>query len=692
MRILPASGHGADHFHLLPADRLQGIRVSSRSFWNDRVWELDNPTPGAHSSSSRCTWNFRLPDGALLTDPQHAHLLDTFRRVLWSLLVDPRDGKALKPGSAGQFAIGMRTMVRWMVSHKYHALAKVDGAASLEFLEDLPRLLARDIMAPEADDDADQVGQVDAIDDVDQAEGEDLSPSVLYARTCVWAQVFRQSEALTDAGIEPMPEQPFDGEDPWKVAKRLTTAVVGQIPPLPDEVALPILAAAVRWLDKADAIIIGHARYLSGGASDAVVKGGQQRFALRLEFDRLTDACIILIQGLVGVRIGEICGLAGGWNKITGLPSCVVTQISRTGLNEIFYLQGKLAKTRDTIEDVEWVLGSRPRGSEVLPLPVRALAVLERLMALWRPHASTDRLIVRLTSPRGLPKPSTLGTELSAGLVAEPAAKVLNRKQQHFIRAEVDLSGLPDKNSRQEDLRRYRKTRGACVRTHQWRKTFAHYVLLTRSPKDMLVAVSQHFKHVSLAMTEQGYVIKDPYLRQAMGAAPVAATVAFFMEASRGKSLTGRLGELIELHRDELRRLADGDPDAGYGRIERWVRIHDIRLFFAPHGKCAMAFNPMESRCHEVAGTTSPMNKVPNVEARHPALCAGCPVHIVDADHAPFWIDRYRDNARAFAEAAQIGVANEYRVFKERARQAAVMLRYLDIDLPPLETADAAQA
>ncbi|MBK3732290.1 hypothetical protein GAY29_04085 [Azospirillum brasilense] len=693
MSFVAAADHGENHFHLLPAGELRSIRVSSRSWWYSRAWELDNPTPGARAVASRIAWDVLLPDGSLLTDPQHAELLDTFRRLAWSLLVDPRDGKALKPGSMSNFSVGMRTMVRWMISRKYRTLANLDSEASLEFLEDLPRILARDLIsaAPvEGEDevDLDAGGAGEEVED--DASGDEISPGVLYVRTCVWAQAFRQSEALRDAGIEPMPERPFDGDDAWTVAKRLTTATLGQIPPLPDEVALPVLAAATQWLEQADAIIARHAHYLSGGAIRTVLAGRNQRQALRVEFERLTNACVILLQGLTGVRIGEICGLVGGWNEADDTPSCVTKRTSRTGLNEIFYMQGKLAKTRAAPEDVEWLLGARPKGSNALPMNVRALVALERLMALWRPYASTDRLIVKFSTARGVPLPSEDGKVTQASALKAVDATSLNRTQQNFVVAEVDLSGLPDTNSRQEDLSPYRETRGRCIRSHQWRKTFAHYVMLTRSPKEMLPALSQHFKHVSLAMTEQGYIIKDPYLRQAMEAAPVAATVAFFMEAARGKVVIGRMGELIDQHRDELRRLAEGDPDAAYGRIERWVRVHDIRIFFAPHGKCAMSLNTMEARCHDVAGTASPMNTGPNLEVRRPPICAGCAVHIIDADHAEFWVDRYLTNARAFAEAERNGVAREYRVVEDRARQAAAMLRQLNIDIPPLENADAA--
>ena len=99
----------------------------------------------------------------------------------------------------------------------------------------------------------------------------------------------------------------------------------------------------------------------------------------------------------------------------------------------------------------------------------------------------------------------------------------------------------------------------------------------------------------------------------------------------------------------------------------------------------------MEARCHEVAGTTLPFNRAPNFETRHPGLCAGCALYIVDADHSDFWRERYVENATLHEDARQAGLAHQYRVADERARQAAAMLRHLGVEIPKLEFADAPQ-
>jgi hypothetical protein len=373
-----------DRWHLLPNEQLRDVQVSVKSNWYSREWWIKNPTPGSPDENSCVVWDFTLPDGSRFTDAHHATLLDSFRRVVWSLLVDPRESGPLKPGSLGKFASGMRTMVRWMVANGYRELSALDAAASAEFLDDLPRILGRG--GAEA--------EVSGGDE--QFDEEEFTPSLVYAQTHVWAQTFRQSGALLDAGINPMPEPPFGGMDGWTVAKRIATLVIGQIPPLPDEVALPILREATRWLDKAQGVLERQTRYFADKANPTGTFGPQQRGLVRKDFDWLADACIILVEALTGLRIGEICGLLGGWDEQADLPICVTKRPSKTGLNELFYLRGNLAKTRSIGGDVEWLLGSRPRGSDLNPLPVRALIALERLMAPWRVLGQTDRLIVRL--------------------------------------------------------------------------------------------------------------------------------------------------------------------------------------------------------------------------------------------------------------------------------------------------------
>ncbi len=44
-------------------------------------------------AQKRLRWGIALPDGSCLIDPQHADLLEAARRFVWSMAVDPPNGR-----------------------------------------------------------------------------------------------------------------------------------------------------------------------------------------------------------------------------------------------------------------------------------------------------------------------------------------------------------------------------------------------------------------------------------------------------------------------------------------------------------------------------------------------------------------------------------------------------------------------
>src|SRR5881628_2391893 len=105
--------------HLLPAGQLRDLWVSRHSRWTDDAWYFENPTAGQRKNKSAIRWDFELSDGSRFTDPRWERLLDSARRLIWSLRVDPRQGKSWKPGSLLPLSIHLRYLVRWMVKANY---------------------------------------------------------------------------------------------------------------------------------------------------------------------------------------------------------------------------------------------------------------------------------------------------------------------------------------------------------------------------------------------------------------------------------------------------------------------------------------------------------------------------------------------------------------------------------------------
>jgi len=674
--------------HLLSADDLTAQRVSPISLWGDAQWRLENPTPGQPDHCATVNWNIKLPHEQSLLDPQWAGLLDSLRRFVWSLLTDPREGKSLKTTSMATISRMLAYLVNWMATQDFRAIHELDNHASWEYVEHV------------------------AITGSDK-QYSTLHEGWVWQRLHILTLLYKQSGALRESGVNPMPEPPFDGRNPFDVAKRITNRQRDFIPPLPDAVALPIMTAAERLIGvPADDVIklqdVYLAAYAQGGPgnhkgpghslpvrTDAARRAvssfqfsmlageslpwhdvidtqprrgaGQVDFvaAIRLLIMDIRIACIIVLQSHVGLRISEVMGLKAGIDPNSGLPSCLQQRPSKTGLNTIFYLKSLAAKIHG--RPVEWIVGARPTDSQYLPPPVRALVVLERLFRPWRQLGDCPHLIVSFCANRGLPK-----TQRSVG---RPFSQNVNLGQKDFLRRYVDWQALPPS----PELDAYRD--GRSLRTHQWRKTFALYVIQVDSR--MLPHISQHFKHLSLAMTEQGYIGRDPEIIEAMSDARTRLTVRLLYEAATGDATyAGNMAPWLEAHRKSVRAsMQDKTPEQILSDLEHEVVEHDFRIWFADHGKCLIELKPESARCHQIAGTTHWEDQNPNFQYREPSVCVGCECFLIDRESAGFWRKRYFDNQQAVENAERIGRGDEFYVARQRARQAAAILHVLGEDV-----------
>jgi hypothetical protein len=704
--------------------------VSSQSQWRDRFWQFDNETAGVRPDASRIPWDVALPDGSRLTDPQWAPLLEALKRFAWSLFADKNGyyGRPLKPRSAGELATGIRYLARWMVRRNFLSFSELDNAASEVFLDDIADEAAQADLRPSDIEETIPDPQKNA---AQVAEG--MSVSQVFRRIHIWLQLWRQASALRQAGIPALPEAPFNGRSSKEVSRDIATRAVSLIAPLPDEVALPIMNAAHRMIGLPAAEVIRLHFLYAEGVRAAVNEGQQRRNSqndrgvraikdfqfsvlpgerepwhaplaeaevddfwpvysrgrqgpgtvsgsqlLRSLVCSIRDACSIVIQSETGLRVSELCGLEPGIHPESGLPTCVRIRRSYSGLNELFFLDGRLFKTvGGSQRHVEWLVGSRPVGSKEIPPPVRALEVLTRLLDPWRTMASHPKVAKSLFA-----HPATCsGMPGKSGITIAFEDTIL-RGQRKFVFRYVDLSELPDRNRRGEDLTVYRDSRGLCLRTHQWRKTFARYICGTDSR--MLPAVSRHFKHLTLAMTEEAYLGKNPALQDAYESNINQSTARILYENARGKpAQAGRMAKLIDEHRAELQALiANKDERDGRRAIRKWVEQNRLQIFFAPHGKCFIRLDPVGARCHEVGQTVHWLNEEPHYAFRHPSLCAGCSCFLVDKENEEFWLERFIDNYRAFQEGASQGKASDYRIARERADQAAAILQALKVPLP----------
>ncbi|MBU1776197.1 MAG: hypothetical protein KJ899_06115 [Gammaproteobacteria bacterium] len=670
--------------------------------------------------TTRITWNVEFLDGTHLTDPQYEVLLDHLKRFAWSMFVDRRkvlgrgSVQSLSAGSASKISQGISFLSKWMTENKYTSFDQLTNDASNDFLESLLDDLSTRI----------------------DGEGDPITycSGVITDRIRIITDLWAQTPSLKEAGIPVLPEQPFDGRSAKSIADEAATKAFLRIPPLPDEVALPIMNAAHRMIwEPADDVINlvkqyfdgygrgpdrknrngenefselsrkRHARTMILDATFTTIKGENEPWHVPLhnELRSTTNgrygiidvlgslvkstsaACEIVLQSESGIRISEMPGIMAGMNSSTGLPNCIEVRKSKTGLNELFYIKSLLIKTREVPEELEWLIGSRPVGSDCIPAPVRAVQVLQALLDPYRRLSSQSvaQYLIVNGPQRGLPRSSVS--------VNSPLTATLSEYQKNFIEKYVDLSNLPNRSSRGEDLVKYKSSLGRCVRPHQWRKNFALYVYRTDSR--MIPAIAQQFKHLSLAMTEQSYIGNDATLLDDFNSVRRQETTRFFVETSRGNRLvTGRMADVIDRHRDEINDLISNmsERDAHHA-IDRWCIENDLRIWYADHGKCFGGLNPTKMRCNELGETLSWLNDMPNYQVREPGICIGCASYAIDHEHFEYHKQRYIKNQRAWLRAKEQGMESQYRVARERAKQAQAVLRVLKIDLPEVKANDA---
>jgi hypothetical protein len=395
---------------------------------------------------------------------------------------------------------------------------------------------------------------------------------------------------------------------------------------------------------------------------------------LRLLADDLSRACSIILQSETGMRANELCSLPAGIDPETGLPACIEMRLSKSGMLELFYLKGTLSKTRPTPESATWLLAARPRGLDVLPNSVRAVEVIQRLLQPFRDMCDgkvRETLFVAFNASEGFP--------MDGQIISALTNEIMLNWQKRFVAAHVDWATVKTT----PDTQKYIDSKGECLQTHQWRKTYAQFVFQV-NPK-LLPAIARQFKHLSIAMTEGAYINTNDALLKDVAEHNLYRTTDRLLEFARGTApkMEGRLARLLEKYQDELGTIIKGknDTEARQAMLA-WCSQRNLKLFFHGYGGCIPGLAPTEAECHKRAQTVHWANTAPNYATREPSVCTGCFLFMVGPESVEFWRDRYVSNSTAYLQAKAQGKADDFRVAKERAAQSATYLKFLDVPLP----------
>jgi integrase len=568
--------------------------VSRLSVWSDPVWELDIEVAGRRADQKRLHWDVALPDGSRLTDPRHSDLLEAARRFIWSMAMDPPEGRRRScQTTLFTRARNLIALIGWMIGEGFTTFRSLDMPAVERYQAFLKRRRG--------------------------ARPGNASPSTVAGYLLILKDLYRQRAKLCDAlGFDPFPHTTAG------VVAGVCRATRGAIPFIPDAVALDLMSKALHWVEReADGILEQRDRFWSvfntgkdrgltlhhcGKLGRDALRARQRepnppmpagrRIATKNDLDRclkyLTDACFIVIAGFVGMRASEILS--------TRVGAIEYRQLGATGVRQA-YLIGRLFKTAEEGGRLERWLAPDP--------VVTAVKVLERVSEPLRTASGRNELFLTRNTQYG---------------------QVVGITNMHINDRIREFAAF--NNVRQHEGRPWRFS------THQFRKTFARFI--ARRDRSQLLALAGHLKHVSVAMTAKGYVGTDFDLYQLVDHEAQIETATALDRLLSADRLAGKMGERIAAGNASFRGRAGEQLRRDY--IAFVLKETDLSIHACEYGWCV--FQAETARC---GGRLAP-----DPAGRSPAVCLDCANFVVEPKHTLYWRERRECNLAVMPQASRL--------------------------------------
>lgn len=562
--------------------------VTRSSRFLDPVWTFDRLNPSRPVSFYRINWRHPLGNGAVLTDARFATLLTVGRELIYMLMTAPPAGRRRhRTSSAISLAQHLFAFYRWLSANGYTRLGDVDPEEISRYQRSL---LARRTRA-----------------------GRPLTPNTLAGYFIVLLDLHRFRERLSDG----LCEHPFGGMELHELLGSL--ANTGEIPHIPMDIAVPFILTAVRWvqehgpeiamaLERAEAAY-GHAAAQGKRAAWCEIVSARELRGFRflhpplfegkpmpevltglLQLRRLVrlavTASFIVIAALTGMRMSELLGLE---------EDCLeVVPLEDGSDDSLLYVIGKLVKTAGSPhgERVRWVAGIDGPDNHVRA----AVELLRRLTLGLRARSAAKQLFLGIALRQGKRPLET------------PGGHTMNWRVNAF----ASTVGVA------------RPWRFSC---HQFRKTFARFVAL--GDKTGLLALKQHFKHVSIAMTDR-YVGRDLELLDLVDVERQHGMTQALDELLGADCLAGKLGKQIVARNQRFRGRAGQELRSDYIKTV----LGETDLVVLPHEYGYCVYRAEVARCGGVWARVGL------------STCIGCANFAVAPVHMPFW-DRRREGGRA---------------------------------------------
>lgn len=577
------------------------------------------PQENVPDGRKRLNWDFKLPDGHRLTDPEHAQLLESCKDYIWSLLAMPIEGrKAPRPITLISKATTLMHLVRWMVQQGFTRFSQLDGRSS----EYIP-----------------------------VAKG-NVSADTIHDRLGHWEDLHAQRDKIADG----LPSHPWPLETSYTLTygtgsrdyRKPKTEVI------PDEVLKPLAKRAIDYVtrlapnildarDAAEAAAIGAPIDSRGYARTAWWKAkAVSRFgyngaeALQTDIFHLRTACYIVIAMFSGIRDSEMMSLGKG---------CVVPGRSKDSSIDILWLHGTLYRT-----------GERPKKWLVPPIVQVAVQVMERFsQPYWRAlEAEGDSLEV-----------ASGANEADA---VKRREKVIRHQGKLFLGADTKSHGAvsvlssENMNSRLKRFCEHFNIIGPDgarwpLASHQFRRTFAYNY--AKSQMGDLLYLQEHFGHRSLDMT---LLYGDGGLDGYDTDADLLTEIA--------KAKQNRQVEILENLVDTDAPLANGERWIGdWRRTVRTAKNRDELI--AELSETISLTGTGHSWCAGSASGTG----CGSLCIFEPAMCTECDWAIISQEHLPVWreIAKQQEVVMGLDDIGEPGKVRAKRIL-QKARQVVATL------------------
>jgi len=450
-----------------------------------------------------------------------------------------------------------------------------------------------------------------------------LSASYKYHRINILQKLFLYRRVMKDGlVIEPLKGESAHRMSGYTKASQLES----QTEIIPDEILTPLVRAALEYVDRfADYLLdacegvedirerqrwfgVWARRFVHEHAPSAYRLDGSKfengltsLRRLNKELCYLQTACFVLIAFMTGMRISELLSLREG---------CCETE-AEPGQADLVWLRSRVFKMQGVPNgrSAKWLGG---------PICAKAVRVLERLGQRVRPRVGIGSLWVPIPAHKK-PRPK------------RPfQAKTIRVRLNHF----VAMLGLKDSSGRIFH-----------IHPHMFRRTFARHVV--RHDTTNLLALKEHFKHVSLSMTDY-YVGSDLELWTLMMEEEEKLLFESFDKVLRAERMAGPGGA-------QLKRKID--HAIAEGRLPR-----EFRGEAGDHLRKEMIRNLVESgqRVYPCAASNYCWFRVESAlctQENHPLLkrCnpGACTNSVVTIEHRPHWEKVQRDCEDLMAQKPQ---------------------------------------